>query len=174
MLAADFPTSVAHYFNRHRIYDRSGFELMRELHMDGLKQAWLTSMNNAPRGEAYFDLVVQVTEARKTYQKVMSENELDILMYPTSKVPNTPNDGGDVMESVGPLGETLPELLIGGNMLFAPAMRTPSISMYSGMDKAGLPLSVTFDGYGGQDRRLLDLAEAIETVLPPLAEPKSL
>ena len=66
MLAADFPTSVAHYFNRHRIYDRSGFELMRKLHMDGLKQPWLTSMNNAPRGEAYFDLVVQVAEARKT------------------------------------------------------------------------------------------------------------
>ena len=174
MLAADFPASVAHYFNRHRIYDRSGFELMHELHMDGLKQAWLTDMNNAARGEAYFDLVMQVAEARKTYQRVMSENELDILMYPTSKVPNTPNDGGDVMESVGPLGETLPELLIGANMLFAPAMRTPSISMYSGMDKAGLPLSVTFDGYGGQDRRLLDLAEAIERVLPPLAEPKSL
>ena len=174
MLAADFPASVAHYFNRHGIYDRSGFELMHELHMDGLKQAWLTDMNNAARGEAYFDLVMQVAEARKTYQKVMSENELDLLMYPTSKVPNTPNDGGDVMESVGPLGETLPELLIGANMLFAPAMRTPSISMYSGMDKAGLPLSVTFDGYGGQDRRLLDIAEAIETVLPPLAEPKSL
>ena len=47
-------------------------------------------------------------------------------------------------------------------------------SMYSGMDKAGLPLSVTFDGYTGQDRKLLDMAEALERVLPPLAEPTAI
>ncbi len=64
---------------------------------------------------------------------------------------------------MGPLGEMLPEALIGANMLLAPAMRTPSISMYSGMDKAGLPLSVTFDGYSGQDRRLLDIAEDLSS-----------
>lgn len=60
------------------------------------------------------------------------------------------------------------------NMLFAPAMRIPSIAMFSGMDPAGLPLSVTFDGYSGEDRRLLDIAEIIEDILPPLAEPKSI
>ena len=174
MIIADFPASVAHYFNRHQIYDRTAFELVHELHLEALKEAWLPGMNDAATGEAYFDLVMKLAEARKTYQKTMSENELDILMYPTSKVPNTPNDGGEVMESKGPLGETLPELLIGANMFFAPTMRTPSISMYSGMDKAGLPLSITFDGTSGQDRRLLDIAEAIERVLPPVAEPKSL
>jgi len=46
--------------------------------------------------------------------------------------------------------------------------------MFSGLDEAGLPLSVTFDGYSGQDRKLLDIAEAIEKILPPLAVPKSL
>ena len=76
--------------------------------------------------------------------------------------------------SKGPMGEALPETLIGANMLFAPAQKTPSISMYSGMDKAGLPLSITFDGYSGQDRKLLEVAEAIEKVLPPLAEPGSI
>ncbi len=104
----------------------------------------------------------------------MGDNAIDVLLYPTTKVPNTPNDGGDVMVTEGPLGEMLPETLIGANMLFAPAMRTPSIAMYSGMDNDGLPVSVTFDGYSGQDRRLLDIAEAIERVLPPLAEPRSI
>jgi mandelamide amidase len=174
MLLADFPASVARYFNRHRVYDRSAFGLMHELHMDGIKKAWLPGMDNAATGEAYFDLVEQLMEARKTYQKVLGDNEIDVLMYPTTKVPNTPNDGGDVMAGKGPLGETLPETLIGANMLFAPAMRTPSIAMYSGMDAAGLPLSVSFDGYSGQDRRLLDIAEAIEKVLPSLAEPSSI
>ena len=73
-----------------------------------------------------------------------------------------------------PLGEVIPELQIGANMIFAPAMRTPSISLYSGMDPAGLPLSVTFDGFSGEDRKLLDVAEAIEKVMPRLAEPKSI
>lgn len=174
MLLADMPESMAHYFNRHRVYDRSAFGLMHELHMDGIKKAWLPGMDNAPTGEAYLNLVVQLMEARKTSQKVMSDNEIDLLMYPTTKVPNTPNDGGDVMVGKGPLGEMLPEILIGANMFFAPAMKTPSIAMFSGMDNAGLPLSVTFDGYSGQDRRLLDIAEAIEKVLPPLVEPKSI
>ncbi len=174
ILLADMPAAVAHYFNRHRVYDRSAFGLMHELHMDSLKKTWLPLMDDAPTGEAYFDLVAQLLEARKNYEKVMGDNDIDALMYPTTKVPNTPNDGGDVMVSKGPLGEMLPETLIGANMLFAPAMRTPSIAMYSGVDTAGLPLSVTFDGYSGQDRRLLDIAEAIEKVLPPLAEPESI
>ncbi len=56
MVFADFPASVAHYFNRHRVYDRSAFELMHELHMDSLKEAWLPGMDNAPRGEGISSL----------------------------------------------------------------------------------------------------------------------
>ena len=174
MLLADMPASMARYFNRHRVYDRSAFGLMHELHMEGLKKAWLPGMNNAPTGEAYFELVEKIMVARDAYEKLMSDNNLDVLFYPTTKVPNTPNDGGNVMAGPGPLGEMLPELQIGANMLFAPAMRTPSISLYSGMDSAGLPLSVTFDGFSGEDRKLLDIAEAIENVMPRLEEPKSI
>ena len=174
MMLADMPGSMAHYFNRHRVYDRSAFGLMHELHMDGIKKFFLPGMENAPTGEAYFDLVAQLMDARKTSQKILSDNEIDVLMYPTTNIPNTPNDGGDVMVGKGPLGEMLPETLIGPNTMFAPAMRTPSIAMFSGMDNDGLPLSVTFDGDSGHDRGLLDIAEAIENVLPPLVEPKSI
>lgn len=173
ILLADMAATVAHYFNRHQVYDRSVFGLMNEMHMEGIKRAWLPGVNSAPTGEAYFDLVNQLMKMRKVSQKIMRENQIDILTYTTSKVPNTRNDGGDVMEAIGPLGEMLPETLIGANMLYAPAMKTPAIAMYSGMDEAGLPLSVTFDGHSGQDRRLLDIAEALEKVLPPLAEPQS-
>ena len=174
ILLADMPESMAHYFNRHRVYDRSAFGLMHELHMDGLKKAWLPGMNSAPTGEAYFELVEKLMVARDACEKVMGDNNLDVLFYPTTKVPNTPNDGGNVMAGPGPLGEVIPELQIGANMVFAPAMRTPSISLYSGMDTAGLPLSITLDGFSGEDRKLLDIAEAIEKVMPPLAEPKSI
>jgi mandelamide amidase len=174
ILLADFPASVARYFNRHRVYDKSAFGLMHELHMDVFKKVWLPGLDHPATGEAYFDLVVQLMEIRRTYNKVMSDNRIDVLLYPSTKVPNTPNDGADVIVSKGPQGEMLPETLLGANMLFAPAQKTPSISLFSGVDKAGLPLSVTFDGSTGQDRKLLDIAEAIEKVLPPLAEPQSI
>lgn len=174
LLLSDHPGFVARYFNRHRVYDRSGFGLMHELQTDAFKKVWLPGMDAAVSGEGYFELVEKLLEARKVYQKVMGDNKIDALLYPTTKVPNTPNDGGDVIVSKGPNGEPLSEMLLGANMLFAPMMRTPSVSLFSGLDKAGLPLSVTFDGHSGQDRKLLDIAEAIEKVLPPLAEPKAI
>jgi Asp-tRNA(Asn)/Glu-tRNA(Gln) amidotransferase A subunit family amidase len=153
--------------------EASGFGLMHTLHMDAFKKVWLPGMNHAATGESYFKLVQQLMELRKTYGKVMTDNRIDVLLYPSTKVPNTPNDG-DAIAGKGPLGNILPETLIGANMLFAPAQMTPSVSLYSGMDKAGLPLSVTIDGYSGEDRKLLDVAEAIEKVLPPVAEPKTI
>jgi mandelamide amidase len=174
IIAADFPGAVARYFNRHGVYNKSGFGLMHELHMDTFKKVWMPGLNASAYGEDYFKLVETLMGLRKVYNKIMTENKIDVLLYPTSKVPNTPNDGCDIIAAKGPEGNMLSELQIGANMFFSPAQRTPSIAMFSGLDKAGLPLSVTFDGYSGQDRRLLDIAEVIEKVLPPLVEPKSI
>jgi len=174
MLLADFPAAIAHYFDRHGIYDRSGFGLMHEMHVAALKEAWLPGMSSAPTGEAYFELVEALLAARKVHEEVLRGNRIDALLYPSTKIPNTPNDGGNVMASKGPLGNELSELLIGANMMYSPSMRTPSISLFSGMDTAGLPLSVTFDALSGDDRTLLDIAEAIEKVLPRLVEPRSI
>jgi mandelamide amidase len=171
---SDFPGAVARYFNRHRVYDKSAFGLMHELHMDSLKKIWIPGMDGSASGEDYFKVVEQVLEDRKTYNKVMTENKIDALMYPSTKIPNTPNDGAESLAAKGPLGEMLPETQFGANMLFAPTQRTPSISMFSGLDKSGLPLSITFDGYSGQDRKLLDIAEVIEKVLPSIVEPKTI
>lgn len=174
MLLGDFPEAIARYFNRHGIYDRSAFALMHEMHMEALKEAWLPGIETASTGEDYFELVEKLLTARKVHEKVLRDNRIDVLLYPTTKVPNTPNDGGDVMSSTGPLGNELSELSIGANMMYSPGMRTPSIALFSGMDNAGLPLSLTFDALSGDDRKLLDIAEAIEKVMPGLVEPKSI
>ncbi len=171
---ADFPGAVARYFNRHRVYDKSAFGLMQELHMHSLREKWLPAMVHSLEGEEYFTVVEQLLEDRKTYNKIMTEKRVDALIYPTSKIPNTPNDGSDIVAGKGPLGNMLYESQIGANMHFAPVQRTPSISLFSGLDKAGLPLSITLDGYCGRDRKLLDIAEVIEEILPPLAEPNYL
>ena len=174
ILLADMTTTIAHYFNRHSVFDHSAFELMHSLNIESIKNTWLPGVNSAATGEDYFELVANLRQLRSTSQTIFEQHDIDILVYPTSKVPNTPNDGGEVISAEGPLGNTLEEMAIGENMFFAPSTRRPSIAMYSGMDKDDLPLSVTFDGVTGGDRRLLDIAEALERVLPQLEEPKSI
>lgn len=174
MLMADFPGAVARYFNRHRVYDRSIFGLLHELHVDVLKKINLKLLDQATTGEGYFALVEQLMNARRQYRELMSANRIDALIYPTTKAPNTPNDGAEMRVATGPRGEQISEFSYGSNMGFAPSMKIPSIALFSGIDRAGLPLSITVDGYSDQDRRLLDIAEAIETVFPPVLEPKSI
>jgi mandelamide amidase len=174
MLMTDFPGAVARYFARHHVYDRSIFGLLHALHVDALKKSNLRALDQSIVGEGYFDLVTQLMKVRQRYGAIMSENRIDALLYPTTKAPNTPNDGAETSVSKGPQGGQINEYSYGANMILAPAMKTPSIALYSGMDRAGLPLSITLDGYSDQDRRLLDLAEAVEKVLPPVVEPKSI
>lgn len=174
LLTSDFPGAVARYFNRHQVYDCSIFALLNELHVQFLKEFNLRLLDRSITGEGYFDLVIRLMNDRQRYNALMSANEIDALLYPTTKAPNTPNDGAEVMVIEGPLGKEISEFSYGANTGFAPAMRTPSISLFSGMDPAGLPLSVTLDGYSHQDRRLLDIAEVVEDVLPHVPEPKVL
>jgi mandelamide amidase len=174
MVMSDFPGSVARYFERHRVYDRSAFGLLHGLHVDVLKKDNLRYQGLARTGEGYMELVARLLEARRLYRQIMSDNRIDALLYPTSKVPNTPNDGAETVVGKGTEGEEIPESMLHANMAFSPAMRTPSVALFAGMDRMGLPLSVTVDGYTGGDRRLLDIAEAVEKVLPSIVEPKAI
>jgi len=172
VLLGEFPEMMARYFNRHGMFDRSAFGLLHELPDSAIKRSWVEPTVNAATGEKRFLLIQQLLALRADATDIIKSSGVDVFMYPSSKVPNTLNDGPLVIEQVGPLGHTISELQIGSNMFFAPAMKTPSIAMFSGKDPAGLPLSVTLDAGSGADRRLLDIAEALEKVLPPLDEPE--
>ncbi|MGH8223216.1 MAG: amidase [Woeseiaceae bacterium] len=172
LLLAEFPDFMARYFNRHGVHDVSALGLLHGLEEDSvIRRMFLESVETAPTGEARYPLVRKLLALREAAEALIRDSRVDVLMYPTTKVPNTRNDGPGSMEQEGPLGRVLSELEIGANMLFAPGMKAPSIALFSGTDPDGLPLSVTFDAPSGADRRLLDVAEAIEKVLPPLAEP---
>ena len=173
LLLSEFPDAMARYFDRHEVDDRTALGLLRQLDDGNIKESWLEATANAPTGEARYDLVQQLLGLRAEAAEIIRSSGVDAFMYPTTRIPNTRNDGPKVMEQVGPLGRTLSELEIGTNMFFAPAMKAPSMAMYTGMDPDGLPLSVTFDAASGADRRLLDVAEAIEKVLPGLMVPAS-
>ena len=174
LLLSEFPDVIARYFHRHGVHDVSAFGLLHTLPEGAVKRSWVEPVVTAPTGEQRYPLVRQLLELRAGATDIIASSGVDVVVYPTSKVPTPRNDGPVVIEQVGPLGRTLLESDIGGNMLFAAAMKTPSMAMFSGMDPAGLPLSVTFDAASGADRRLLDIAEALERVLPPLQEPESI
>lgn len=174
LLLGEFPEAMARYFNRHGAGHLSGLGLMHAMDDNVIKRTWLPAVENAPTGEARLALGRKLLSLRAAAESIIANSRVDVLMYPTTKVPNTRNDGPEIMEQEGPLGRVLSERDIGANMLFAPAMKAPSIAMFSGMDPAGLPLSVTFDASSGADRRLLGIAEAVEKVLPPLVEPEAI
>jgi Asp-tRNA(Asn)/Glu-tRNA(Gln) amidotransferase A subunit family amidase len=174
LLLSEYPDAMARYFNRNGVYDRSAFELLHTLPDGAIKRSWVEPAVNAPTGEARYPIVQELLALRAEAADIIRAGRVDVFMYPASKVPNTRNDGPMVIEQEGPLGETLSELEIGGNMFFAPAMKTPSMAMFSGMDPNGLPLSVVFDAASGADRRLIDIADTLEIALPPLEEPPSI
>lgn len=173
LLLGEFPEYMTRYFDRHGKHLMSALDLLRALDDSVIRRMWLEAVENAPTGEARYPLVRQLLALRAGAEDIIRASGVDVMMYPTTKVPNTRNDGPNVMEQEGPLGRVVSELEIGANMLFAPAMKAPSIALFSGLDPDGLPLSVSFDAPNGADRRLLDIAGAIEKVLPPLAEPEA-
>jgi mandelamide amidase len=173
MLLSEFPGAVARYLDRHRRNDLSAFALIRSLHMDSIKRTLMPLIEQSPTGEDFLDVAADLRAARAHYSKIMERNDLDALIYPTNKVPNTRNDGHQNTVQPDPLGGELTEEDIGNLMLFAPAMRTPSMALFAGLDPDGLPLAVTLDGHSGRDRRLLGIAEAAERVLPAVVEPES-
>lgn len=174
LLLGEFPEAMARYFQRHGVFDRSAFGLLHDLPDSAIKRSWVEPTVNAPTGENRFSLVRQLLALRAAATNVIESSGIDAFMYPSTKIPNTRNDGPVAIEQAGPLGRTLSEFQIGSNMFFAPAMKTPSMAMFSGMDPDGLPLSVTLDAGSGADRRLLDIADALEKVLPALEEPESI
>lgn len=173
LLLGDLPDYIARYFHRHGVTDITALGLLDSLDDSAVKRMWQGAVESAGTGEARYPLARRLLELREAASGIIRASGVDALIYPTTKVPNTRNDGPVVMEQVGPLGITVSELEIGGNMMFAPGLKVPSIAMFSGLDPDGLPLSVTFDAASGADRRLLDMAEALEKVLPPLVEPRS-
>jgi len=49
----------------------------------------------------------------------------------------------------------------------------PGVTLPAGLTGQGLPVGLGIDGPFGSDRRLLAVAKALETVLPPMPRPPS-
>ena len=43
------------------------------------KKIWMPGMNNSPYGEDYFVMVEKLMDVRKAYNKIMTENTIDVL-----------------------------------------------------------------------------------------------
>lgn len=117
------------------------------------------------------NLYVAALEARRklkaAYQRVFETNRLDALVFPTTPLTARPFGEDETVEFAG---RRLPA--------FATFIRhtdygsnagLPGISIPAGVARNGMPVGIELDGRGGDDRRLLAIARAIEYVLPPPA-----
>lgn len=104
------------------------------------------------------------------YDQRFREYNLDAIIFPTS--PLLPISIGSPEEMVvgGMKVKTLFELVRNTNPGSIASL--PGISLPAGLSTGGLPVGLALDGPRGSDRRLLAIAQAVETVLPKIKRPQ--
>ena len=118
--------------------------------------------------QAYQAGLAARAQLRNAYQTVLTENELDALVFPTTLI------------AAGPIGQEFVTLPGGGapvpatiaytqNVVPASYAGLAGLSLPMGMTGAGLPVGLEVDGLEGSDETVLGLGLSIEKVLdnPP-------
>ena len=118
-------------------------------------------------------LNVQRPLVQRAYANCFAQHAIEALIFPTTPLPATPIGPGD-------------EVLLGGQSVPAfPAYTRyvaagsfsgqPGISLPMGCTAQGLPMGIALDGPAGSDRRVLAIAQAIESLIGRIpAAPHSL
>jgi indoleacetamide hydrolase len=126
---------------------------------------------DAPPFAAYqHALKVDRPHFQKLYADCFAKHAIEALIFPTTPLPAA-RIGED--ETVVLNGQTVPTFLtFTRNVGPGSLVGLPGISMPIGCNKDGLPLSIALDAPSMQDKRLLEIASAIEQLLPPMPLPK--
>ncbi|HEV2801719.1 MAG TPA: indoleacetamide hydrolase [Pyrinomonadaceae bacterium] len=106
---------------------------------------------------------------RSAYQSVMTENELDALVFPTTPLAASPI-GQEIVRD--PAGNFVPATLAyTQNVVPASYAGLAGLSLPLGLTSAGLPVGLELDGLEGSDEKVLGVGLSIEKVLRRLPPP---
>jgi Asp-tRNA(Asn)/Glu-tRNA(Gln) amidotransferase A subunit family amidase len=114
-----------------------------------------------------------ITDAARRYTEAFKGDGLLAITFPTLPIrPPLINSNGDTpYQKILLNGKWVEEhASIAFNLIFAPSLGAPSLSLPSGM-VAGLPTGLSLQGLPGDDGRILGLGIAVERVLGPLPPP---
>ncbi len=116
--------------------------------------------------ERYRECQDQVTAVRKQFDEYFKTNKLDGFVAPTTILPAVKRPS---LASVSVDGRYYPKFVAYVHNSTPQAMAgVPCISIPSGLSSDGRPIGLELVAPRGEDSSLLDLAAAVQAVLPPL------
>jgi Asp-tRNA(Asn)/Glu-tRNA(Gln) amidotransferase A subunit family amidase len=106
---------------------------------------------------------------KDTLDRYFASNNLDGMIIPPAPLPARPIGQDDTVELNGRQVSTFQTYV--RNAAIGSAAALPGVVIPAGMTSDGLPLGVEIDGPAGSDRKLLAIAQAVESLLPDLSAP---
>jgi mandelamide amidase len=101
---------------------------------------------------------------REAYKKYFSENNLDVILYPTTPLEARPIKGSDeTVELNGKQEPTFPTYI--RNMNPGSYAGLPGVSIPAGKTDEGLPVGMHLEGAVNSDKKLLKIAAAIHQII---------
>ena len=141
------------------------FEELCEQIGDPIVKTVVTTANKIT-DERYHECQERVKEIRKQFDDYFEHNKLDGFVSPTTILPAVKRPSPP---SVQVNGKDMPTLLAYVRNTFPQAGGgVPCISIPSGLSSDGRPIGLELVAPRGKDGSLLDLAAAVQAVLPPL------
>lgn len=123
----------------------------------------------------HHDYVAMLTSGRtaliQAYRDCFARDGLDALVLPTTPLPARIVGEDSTVTFNGQQVPALQAYIRNTDPTSVAGM--PSISIPSGMTPSGLPVGLLLDGLPGSDAFLLELAQSIEALLPPIPRPKN-
>ena len=127
---------------------------------------------NAIPKKVYKAAIEQVLPAMQGhYQAYFEQHDVSAIIFPAtaSEAPSaTPSNPQETIID----GKTVSIYINDHNSSPGALAGQPGVVLPMGLSKSGLPMGVSLDGKRGEDRELLAIAAAIETIIPPLPLPR--
>ena len=120
--------------------------------------------------EVYADALSAREEMRAMFRDYFARNELDGMIFPTTRLPARPIEGSlETVELNGARVPTFPTYI--HNTDPASIAGLPGISLPVGVTADGLPVGLEIDGPEESDRALLAIAARLEAIFDFSARP---